>query len=350
MQSTILHTISFSLRVTVGLFHSSPNPTSTSTSTSASCSTWASPSPSRQEFTVTRSVYLIPNPPAVLSYSKQLEAESSSSQARQDHGPVPRYEVEGNGESSTSGTALAAFHLGDEGAPWEEESEPPYVWEEDPRISEGNEESHEDDVLLEGNGEEVEYDGYEDLSESMSRLAPPPTIDEDTSPPGALLASILDPPPSVDDPFDSVPPESRTGPRGSSLLPPNDFNTEAGALLSNSQLSAPSQHIDPSSTNPSTPTLSRAPSALGLASSSPHLPPTQYPTSTTTNATLNPNPNDINFSTLDHPGAAPDETLPPPYGRTTIITATPPPYSSTQRHAAVLVGPGGIRVPMDEGA
>lgn len=57
-----------------------------------------------------------------------------------------------------------------------------------------------------GGGEEVEYDGYEELSASLSTRAPPPTIDEDVSPPDAS-----DPPPGVDDfAFGYPPPPSHS--------------------------------------------------------------------------------------------------------------------------------------------
>ncbi|KAK4702859.1 hypothetical protein P7C70_g3365, partial [Phenoliferia sp. Uapishka_3] len=46
--------------------------------------------------------------------------------------------------------------------------------------------------------EEEEYDGYEDISSSLSSRPAPPTIDEDVSPPDVSVADA-DPPPGVDD-------------------------------------------------------------------------------------------------------------------------------------------------------
>ncbi|KAL8292320.1 hypothetical protein RQP46_001786 [Phenoliferia psychrophenolica] len=166
-QSTILHTISFLVRVTVGIT--------------------LQPSSTRRDVVLSRAVFIIPDSPSPRS-DKQREveryAEVSPPNWMPADGPVPTYHESANepspGEGSGSGSwAIAGgsgFAFGGE---------------------DGRVESVEE--------EEEEYDGYEELSASLSTRVPPPTIDEDVSPPDAEIEDP-DPPPGVDDEaFTSVP-------------------------------------------------------------------------------------------------------------------------------------------------
>lgn len=189
LQSTILHTVAFQVRVTVGL---------SSQATSA-----------RRDVVLSQAIFIIPDPPSLSRSSKQREvetyAESSPPNWMPADGPVPSYHesesepAEGSGSGSW-GERAAASRAGEE-----------------------------------------EYDGYEELSASLSTRAPPPTIDEDVSPPDASA----DPPPGVDDePYHSPP-----APEDSPLLEASEASIPL--TLSFSSLLLASEHE--SSTGDETP-------------------------------------------------------------------------------------------------
>ncbi|KAK4055128.1 hypothetical protein OIV83_000408 [Microbotryomycetes sp. JL201] len=165
-QSTILHNISFEVRVTIGLI-----------------ATTTRDQHQNRDSIVSRTIHIVPDYPASRS-DKQKEVDRDASPdgfsptwLAQD-GPVPTYF-----ESTSS--------MNDGGGSWT--PQPPPVSPLVPGTSAGLSppaHSNADSTF------EEEYDGYEDISASLSNLAPPPAIDEDVSPPspGAVgtFASISD--------------------------------------------------------------------------------------------------------------------------------------------------------------
>jgi len=132
-QLTTLHQISFEVRVNVGLVD-------TETST-------------RQECILSQVVTILPDWPAPSAVAAEKQREVRASAADDDEGGVPTYD-----ESSSDPVSSFArtTYIGD--------MEPPPGWDEE------------------------EYDGYEELSARASAVPPPPTIDEDVSPPSAADA------------------------------------------------------------------------------------------------------------------------------------------------------------------
>ena len=257
-QSTILHRISFEVRITVGLFSQSTS--------------------SRQDCLLTRTIFIVPDSPSTRT-DKQREVETDAETLPHwmpDDGPVPAYHesAASSGEASGSwggGASSTSFRA----ALWNSEREG------------------------EGYDGEEEYDGYEELSASLSTRAPPPTIDEDVSPPSATE----DPPPSLDAPFarpDDSPPTFAPNPfplDSADGSPPSHPTTPEPFLLDLSSLILPSSlHSSASSSTPPSP-----PSPIFVIPG------------------LEASPN--------------EECLPPPYGGTSpaVVVGTasgPPPYTS----------------------
>ncbi|SCV68730.1 BQ2448_851 [Microbotryum intermedium] len=138
-QSTILHHISFSVVVTVGLLNNR----------------------SQRDVTVSREVHIVPDPPMMSTLSeKQREVEAKVDSVPPGWSPadgsIPSYH-----ESAVGDVAVGTSSDAREG------------YSREPSAN---------GFPTELIGEE-EYDGYEELSASLSTRAPPPTIDADVSPP-----------------------------------------------------------------------------------------------------------------------------------------------------------------------
>ena len=194
--------------------------------------------------TLSRTVFIIPDTPSPRS-NKQREVERYAEVSPPTFGvdgPVPEYhesaspgEGSGSGSWSVTGEGSHGFSIED---------------------------------LEERGEEEEEYDGYEELSASLSTRVPPPTIDEDVSPPDAEMEDS-DPPPTIyDESFTSVP-TSPTHPNSAILLPSpsgpftDDHSTSSSPptlspslpiSLSLSSLILSSSHSDSTSSDSAPPT------------------------------------------------------------------------------------------------
>lgn len=190
-----MHNITFSVRVTVGLL-----------STVGS----ASDSHQNRDVILTRTIYIVPDtPPSTIRSEKMREVESEQREEQQpawisEDGPVPTY------HESAVAAAEDEHSAGGSGSSWLGEG-PTSV------MGEGSSKAAVDTSLDE------EYDGYEEvsMSASLSTRAPPPTIDEDVSPPpptpgSADNASLPLPSPSAHD-SDLLP---------SLTPPPDDFGSQ----------------------------------------------------------------------------------------------------------------------------
>ena len=132
-QSTILHHISFEIRVVIGIINQQTH--------------------ARQEHVLTQEVTLLPDWPAPSAVALEKQREVRAEAEEDEDGRVPTY----NESSSDLVSAFApTTYIGD--------MEPPPGWDEE------------------------EYDGYEELSAEASSVPPPPPIDEDVSPPSAAEA------------------------------------------------------------------------------------------------------------------------------------------------------------------
>ncbi|GAA6050458.1 hypothetical protein JCM3770_002606 [Rhodotorula araucariae] len=167
-QSTILHTVSFSVVVVIGLVNVSPT------------SHTGVPSP---DAVLSQDVFILPDTPAART-DKQKEVERADPYAAlspgaepwaQQDAPVPTY-VE-NSEHD-SGEPLPASGSSSAAVTWAARSS-----------SSTSALGLLDDVpyaaVYPTDGDEEEYDGYEEISlpATLSTRAPPPAIDEDVSPP-----------------------------------------------------------------------------------------------------------------------------------------------------------------------
>ncbi|BGO94676.1 hypothetical protein NBRC10512_004894 [Rhodotorula toruloides] len=164
-QATILHSVDFSVVVTVGLVNISTASSSSGTSASTS-----SAQPATIDAVLSRNILIVPDTPSGRS-DKQKEvirdlaedATESSESWRQVEAPVPTY-VE-NSELDDGVPAAS-------GSRWPGES-----------VREDN--TRQVPLAYIETGDEEEYDGYEDVSlaATLSDRPPPPRIDDDVSPP-----------------------------------------------------------------------------------------------------------------------------------------------------------------------
>lgn len=132
-QATILHQISFVVKVTIGLLSSSDG--------------------TRQDLTLMQEVTIIPDFPAPSAGLTDKQREAGSTSGAEEDRPVPTYhEAEEGLALPTSST----FYAGD--------MHPPPGWEQE------------------------EFDGYEAVSLEAASIPPPPAIEEDVSPPSVTDA------------------------------------------------------------------------------------------------------------------------------------------------------------------
>ncbi|KAM0793561.1 hypothetical protein ACM66B_000997 [Microbotryomycetes sp. NB124-2] len=169
-QSTILHNISFEVRVTIGLIATSQRDQH-----------------QNRDWIVSRTVYIVPDYPVSRS-DKQKEVDRDNAPdgfspnwlSSQDAGPAPTYLDATSSATSDGGSTwtpqpppLSPLSPGSSGAAVPL-SPPPLSSNIDSTFDE-------------------EYDGYEDISASLTNLAPPPAIDEDVSPPSPGAAGTFVP-------------------------------------------------------------------------------------------------------------------------------------------------------------
>ncbi|GAA5870215.1 hypothetical protein JCM16303_001929 [Sporobolomyces ruberrimus] len=176
-QSTILHTVSFDVVVTVGLINLNAN-------NSLSNSSSPNPSPASSDAILTQPIYIVPSAPSPRN-SKQKEAEQEheivDSEPRWSlfPGPPPAVRLADSPGEGTDGPVPSYVEHGadDPGIPSMSFAEASgsrsarVMWDREGEID------REDD-------DEEEYDGYEELSIPVPEAGPPPPgIDEDVSPP-----------------------------------------------------------------------------------------------------------------------------------------------------------------------
>ncbi|BGP28652.1 hypothetical protein JCM10296v2_000388 [Rhodotorula toruloides] len=248
-QATILHSVDFSVIVTVGLVN-----IATATSASGTSTSTSSAQPATLDTILSRNILIVPDTPSGRS-DKQKEvmrdlaedATESSESWRQVEAPVPTY-VE---HSELDDGVRAASGSGWPGAMIQGDS------------------AGQVHLAYSETADEEEYDGYEDVSlaATLSNRPPPPRIDDDVSPPtvgepssslglqiAAAAGNVIDeadegdpltPPP---DDFSAYPlpppPDSHApSPRHSSISsPPPLFRSHASPALL--EPATPPPHID----------------------------------------------------------------------------------------------------------
>lgn len=224
-------------------------------------------------------VIIIPDLPALVKSEKQKEVES----ARLEAVVPPYFEAARSGAASTSNTPVWPVDRVDEARQYEYGSQS--------RVGSESE-------------DEPEFDGYEELSEALSTRIPPPTINEDVSPPSHLLSSSTSLPindveyPSLEASLDDLTTEI---PRDTfqPLRPPH-HSSPSGILLSQSLSSL----------------LLAAPSTLEFLAPSQS---TVHDPSAAAQSLHAPSPAESDRSGVGSGGG--EEPLPPPYmGDTTTIT------------------------------
>jgi len=288
VQSTIIHSVTFAVVVTVGLF---------SLGTSTSSSSGSTSTPTSFDAVLSQPITIVPSPPTSRTSrtDKQKEAErdlhadsslgwsslippSTTEQAESPgggEGPVPSY-VEYSADDPGIPAAVASSSSHRTSFQTEEEAIQRLVqdFERSQGVGGGSGGGTE-------HGEEEEYDGYEELSIPIAN--PPPRIDEDVSPP-----SPSDP--SHPEMYPGITPQllqDATSEEEPMTPPPNDFATLDF-----------SEHL--TSSNPLPPS---APSSSAPSSPPPPLSPL---------STLYPRPP----ASPDHPAPPPSlghSHLPPPY-------------------------------------
>ncbi|GAA5980738.1 hypothetical protein JCM10908_001759 [Rhodotorula pacifica] len=216
-QSTILHTVSFAVRVTVGLVNTgSSSSTSSSTApagaTSTSSSAIAAPAssdnhhhhhagPAPLDTVLMQELTILPDlPPSTSTLprsDKQKEVERAAAatttlvslpswEEDQPDAPVPSY-VENSlldpGTTTGAGPPTASTSSGWLSAAPPSQAAPPPPPPSGYTLSSSLDHHEEED----NDEDEEEYDGYEELSlsASLSERPPPPRIDDDISPPSA---------------------------------------------------------------------------------------------------------------------------------------------------------------------
>ena len=234
LQSTILHNITFSVRVTVGLL-------STVGSTSDSYQ--------NRDVILTRTIYIVPDtPPSTGRSEKMREVETEQREEHQpgwmsEDGPVPTYH---ESAAAAAEDVDAVGEVAGTGSSWLGEGS-------SSSTGEGSSKAAVDTLLDE------EYDGYEEISmsASLSTRAPPPTIDEDVSPPpptpGIAASSGLPLPAPSPEHNDLLP---------SLTPPPDDFGSQHQEQRN--QFSFIPLSIHSPAASPSTPNTSAPSSPLQL--------------------------------------------------------------------------------------
>lgn len=317
-QSTILHNITFSVRVTVGLL---------STVSSSS----SSDHHQNRDVLVSRTIFIVPDTPLPSVRSeKQREVASEATDTvpgwMPADGPVPTYH-ESAATARSLGEASGSWHASGSTSPGEGSASSSSV---------GTGKNEMDTSWDE------EYDGYEEISASLSTRAPPPTIDEDVSPPppsSSSISSTLDPspPPPASPPpplpedldldLDLTPPPDHFGPSqptSFSFIPFNSHSISHTALTNVSS----SPNSTPTTSAPASPRVLQPLYAVSNSSLSPRL--------------------DLD-ATEDAPRLSPgggmgEDGSPPPYGGAGE-GATPPEPSSEEREPRAAVHEQGQREP-----
>ncbi|GAA5977380.1 hypothetical protein JCM5350_002446 [Sporobolomyces pararoseus] len=281
-QSTILHSVTFAVTVTVGLFNIN------STSNIASST----------DAVLSQSILIVPPTPTLRTdKQKEVERELEGLELEDDGG--------GGGGGRWSFFPPPAVPLADSPGEGIDGPVPSYVEHgaDDPGIAAVA--STSDASLLrdlEEDGDE-EYDGYEELSIPIAEAGPPPpAIDDDVSPPS---------------PSEPTHPESFRLPLGEDP-PPNEFGIYAGSQIPDSNLSLAPLSSAPSSPEPSSPPPPLSPLSISNGNyplpslappipSLPHQPNSQY-------STVPDNSSPSLFS----------EYLPPPYIGSNSMPSAPP--------------------------
>ncbi|ORY80209.1 hypothetical protein BCR35DRAFT_352539 [Leucosporidium creatinivorum] len=261
-QSTILHNITFSVRVTVGLL---------STVSSSS----SSDHHQNRDVLVSRTVFIVPDTPTPsIRSEKQREVASEATDAvpgwMPADGPVPTYHE----------SAATARSMGEPSGSWNASGSPSPGESSASSSGLGNGKSENDTSW------DDEYDGYEEISASLSTRAPPPTIDEDVSPPPPSSSSIGSPSdPSPPPPASPPPPPPEDLDLDLDLTPPPDHfgssqHTSFSFIPLNSHAVSHSTLTNVSSSPSSTPSTTSAPASplvlqplytVSTSSLSPHL-------------------------------------------------------------------------------
>ncbi|KAK4057658.1 hypothetical protein OIO90_001306 [Microbotryomycetes sp. JL221] len=173
-QSTILHNISFEVRVTIGLV-----------------ATPRGEQHQNRDCIISRTIYIVPDLPSSRA-DKQKEVERDLESDDESASPYP---LSSSGYTPAFDGPVPSYVEAEYSGSWTPEpppmSPPPHSAQSSnnlvsppppPHPQVGTSSSYLDYSNADSTFEE-EYDGYEDISAALSHLAPPPAIDEDVSPP-----------------------------------------------------------------------------------------------------------------------------------------------------------------------
>ncbi|GAA6036664.1 hypothetical protein JCM8097_001285 [Rhodosporidiobolus ruineniae] len=349
-QSTILHSVTFSVLVTIGLFHPS---------SSSSSSTTAIP---LRDPTLSQEVLILPDlTPSSSAKQKEAARDAFEAVSSTFDGPVPRYVEDSQldaGEAPVpSGSGSSALTAAEE-----------------EQLRHNFSSTSSSPVLLTFGEEIEEYDGYEELSLPSSLLdrAPPPPIDDDVSPPSAgdnANSLLLELAAAQGIPLDTLDEVDRRGgsaegeeeeelqpysPRASP--PPPSFDSHARAHGGQNDLAVPATpppHVDfppfpslgeaglpstppPSLPPPHSPPSSPPPPASPLDAHFPPLPSSPTSTHAHSRAPSESQSHPHQHSRYPHPPLASPESLPPPYFNPPPL---PPPVELEHSHRSRSVSP-----------